>query len=190
MSTAVQLETLNSDGSRVPVNSTNPLSIAGTATEIHLGTVTGHLSLIEVTLSLDTAIYADGDLLADTQVVTNAMRVNDALGVLKSVLLVDEDDQGVALDLVFLSANNTLGTENAVPSISDANAREILGTVNIATGDYVDLGGVRVATKRDLNLMVKPATGTRNLYVAAITRGGTPTYTASGIRLRLGFEQT
>lgn len=176
--TSVQLEILNSDGSRSPAGSSSPLY------------TTGYLSYIDVTLSVDTSIYADGDLLADTQVVTSAMRTADALGVLKSVVLVDEDDQGVALDLVFMSSSATLGTENSAPTVSDANARNTLGFVSIATGDYIDLGGVRVATKRDLNLVVKPATGTSNLYVAAITRGGTPTYTASGLKLRLGFEQT
>ena len=34
-----------------------------------------------------------------------------------------------------------LGTENNAPNISDTNASEVLGIVNIATGDYVDLGG-------------------------------------------------
>lgn len=175
----MQLELLNSTGTRTGVDSTNPLY-----------TTSSFYSHVDVTLSVDTAIYAADDPLADTQVVTSAMRVADAVGALKSIILLDEDDLGIAMDLIFLSSSASLGTENSAPSVTDANARKILGHVNIATGDYIDLGGCRIATKRDLNLVVKPATGTRDIYVAAVTRGGTPTYTASGLKLRLGFEQT
>lgn len=146
------------------------------------------VDLLDVTLSTDTAIYADGDLLADTQSIANAFLKAGGTLVLNSVLVYDEDDQGVAMDLVFLSAANTLGTENAAPSITDALARDIVGKLSIATGDYTDLGGVRVAQKTDLNMILKAAGTSRILYVAAITRGGTPTYTASGIRLKLGVR--
>ncbi|MGE0022119.1 MAG: hypothetical protein AB7S70_00620 [Hyphomicrobium sp.] len=144
-------------------------------------------SLIDVTLSLDTSAYADGDLLADTQVVTSAMRYNDGQGTLTSIQILDEDDVGQTLDLIFLSANTSLGSENSAPSVSDANARDILGRVRIASTDYIDLGGSKMATLTGLALKVKPASGTRNLYVAAIVRGA-GTWTASGIRLRLGFD--
>lgn len=165
-------------------------SLAGAtpAGENRIGSVGGNTSYIDVTLSLDTSAYGADDLMADTQVVTNAMRVIDATGVLQSVQVLDEDDQGAAFDIVLLSANNTLGTENSAPSVSDANGRDILGYVRILASDYIDLGGCRIATKTGVGLAVKPAAGTRNLYLGAITRG-TPTYTASGVKLRLGFLQ-
>jgi hypothetical protein len=141
--------------------------------------------LLEVTLTLDTSAYADGDVLADTQPILRALRAENSVSKLDSLVLLDEDDQGVALDLVFFSANVSLGTENAAPSITDANARNQLGFVKIATTDYIDLGGCRIATKTNIDLPLKSAAGTTTLYVAAITRGGTPTYTASGIKLRL-----
>lgn len=146
-------------------------------------------SLIEVTLSLDTSPYASGELLADTQVVTSAIKLTDGKAKLQSILLIDEDDQGAALDLYFLSANNTFGTENSAPSISDASARDILCRIPIATGDYYDLGGVRVADLSGLNRIIKAASGTTSIYVAAVNGSGTPTYTASGLKLRIGIEQ-
>lgn len=154
-----------------------------------IGKVGTNSGYIDVTFSLDTLVYASGDLLADTQVVTNAMRVTDGTGILQSMTLVDEDDQGVAMDIYFLSANNTMGTENSAPSISDANARDILGFISVATTDWKDLGGVRIATIKGIGLVVKPVSGTRNLYVAAVNGTGTPTFTASGVRARLGFLQ-
>jgi hypothetical protein len=140
--------------------------------------------MIDVTLSLDTSAYASGDLLADTQAVTGYTTVVGTTSYLQSLTVIDEDDQKVAFTVVFLSSNVSLGTENAAPSISDANGREILGTVSVGTADYVDLGGVSVASIKNIGLTLNGPTG---LWVAVVNSTGTPTYTASGVRLRLGF---
>lgn len=143
------------------------------------------LAVLEVTLSLDTAAYADGDVLADTQTVTNAFKIPGGRMILQSVTVLDEDDQGQAFDLIFLDTNNSLGTENAAVSITDANARRIFGRVSIAAGDYYDLVANRIATVTNIGLVLAAATGSRSLFLGAVSRG-TGTYTASGIKLKLG----
>lgn len=145
--------------------------------------------IVDVTLSLDTSAYTAGDVLADTQIVTGALRLLDGYGMLQSVVLIDEDDQGAALDLYFFSANRSLGAENGAPDISDANARDCLGCVAVGTADYKDLGGVKIATLKDINLPVKAVSASKNIYVGAVNGAGTPTYSASGLKLRLGFTQ-
>lgn len=142
---------------------------------------------VDVTFSLDTSAYASGDLIADTQEIAGACQFNDIPGVLQSVHLIDEDDQKVAVDLVFFDANVSMGTENNAPSITDANGRNCLGVVSIAAADYKDFGGVSVATKDSIGKVVKPAAGTRSIYVAIVSNASTPTYTASGLRGRFGF---
>lgn len=158
------------------------------AGENHIGEVGGSTSYVDVALTTDTAIYTNGDVLFLATNIAGAMRANNKRGILQSIVVIDEDDQGVAMDLVFMSATQTLGTINVAPSISDAGARDILGIISILSSDYVDLGGVRVASKNGLGMVVRPVTGATNLYVAGITRG-TPTHTVSGLRLRLGFLQ-
>lgn len=143
--------------------------------------------LIGVTLSLDTSAYADGDVLAATQEIANAVRLPGGRATLQSVHVLDENDQGVGFDLIFMSADNALGTENSAPDISDTLARDILGFVRIAAGDYVDLGGSRIATLTNIGLVLEAAAASTSLYVAAITRGA-PTYTAAGLKLKLGFN--
>lgn len=142
--------------------------------------------IIDVTLTLDTSAYVSGDVLSDTATVTNAVKVPGGRGRLTSVVVLDEDDQKLALDVVFMSATASLGTKNSAPNISDADARNILGFVSIVAGDYIDLGGVGVATKSGLNLIVEAASGSRDLFIGTITRG-TPTYTVNGLRVRLGI---
>lgn len=148
--------------------------------------VTTSSRVVDVTLSLDTSAYTAGDVLADTQAVSNAMRIINGNGLLNSVIVIDEDDQNQPLDLVFLSANVSLGTENAAASITDANARNILGIVRINSYDWIGLGGVGIATITGLTLGLQAASGTPDIYIAAITRGA-PTHTASGIRIRLNI---
>lgn len=148
----------------------------------------GNTKTVDVTFSLDTNAYAAGDLLADAQVVAGALRVDNGTGVLSGFVLSDEDDLGVELDVVLLSANSSIGAENAAVAVSDANSRNILGIVNVPADAWVDLGGVRVATLMNVNVPVRAVTDTDDIYVALITRG-TPTHTASGMRGRFTFFQ-
>lgn len=142
-----------------------------------------------LTFSLDTSIYASGDVLADTQPIAGAFAVSGGTGKVTQIALLDKDDQTAAgIDVVFLRSNTSLGTENAAVSISDLNSEEILGIVSIASGDWIDIGGAKLATKvLTVPLEVMATTGT-SLYVALITRG-TPTQTASGITAKISIRQ-
>jgi len=142
--------------------------------------------VVTVTLTVDTSAYADGDVLADTQVIANAMRIAGGHGVLQSLQLVDPDDQGQPMDLYFFSVTHALGTENSAPSISDADAVDIFGPVPIESSDYRDLGGCKVASVRGIGLMMEAASGSRDMYVGAISRG-TGTYAGGSLTLKLSF---
>lgn len=156
------------------------------AGETHIGKVSTPDEVFDLTLTLDTVAYADGDLLADTQSIASVARVNAGVVILESITIIDEDDQKQPLTLIFLDANNTLGTENAAPSVSDANARNILGFVRVTAGDYIDLGGVAIACVRGVALQMKMAAASATIYVGAVING-VGTYTASGLKLKLAF---
>jgi hypothetical protein len=161
--------------------------VAANANSLSVTTAKDDIKFVDVTLVLDTSAYAAGDLLVVPQIVNSAVKATDGTGVLHSIMLIDEDDNGSALTLYFANASSSFGTINLAPSISDANARTILGFVDIAAADYKDLGGVKVAFKGNIGMTIAPASGTDDIYVAAVLTAGTPTYTASGIKLRLGF---
>lgn len=149
------------------------------------------LTLITVTLSLDTSAYASGDLLADAQEVAGVALTTGGEAELVSLLVVDEDDQKVAFDVYLTSVNTTWGTENVAPAITDAAARSIQAIVPIAVADYKDLGGAAVAQPRvaqNIGVVCSCVGGT-SLYVAVVNGSGTPTFTASGVRLVFGFRQ-
>jgi hypothetical protein len=151
-----------------------------------IGRVRGNSEVIDVTLSLDTSAYASGDVLAATQEVANAVAANGGKAVLHSVTVLDKDDQGQALDLVFLRTNVSLGTENAAVSITDADAEEILGVVQVTASDFLDFGANRVATMPSVGLVLESGAASTSLYLAAVSKG-TGTYSASGIVVKLGL---
>ncbi len=152
------------------------------------GVSTAPIQYITVSMTTDTAAYASGDLIADSQIVDIASAGNDVEAVLESVAIIDTDDQGVAMLVHFLSANVTMGTENAAPSISDGNALNHLGVVNVAAADWLDMGGARVATKANVGLVMRPVTGADDLYVAIINNTTAATFASGIITLRLGFR--
>lgn len=185
----VGLAMVTGDGTAVDVKTANPIPVTPAAAEVHLGEVGSPADVIAVTLTLDTSAYAAGDVLADTQQVANVMRVNDGHAILQTIHITDEDSQSQPFDLVFFSANIALGTENGAPSISDANASaNILAVVPVVAADYSAIGGVTVATLRNVGVVLEAATGTKDVYMGAVTRG-TPTHTASGVKIRLGVLQ-
>lgn len=144
--------------------------------------------IVDLTLSLDTGAYASGDVLANTQVVTDALRDKNVGGTLRSLTVIDEDDQKAVFDIYFLDAASSLGAENGPPDITDAAARSLLGKVAVAVADYKDLGGVAIAHYDNLNILLRAATDSKDIYVGVINGSGSPTYTASGLKLRLGIE--
>lgn len=147
------------------------------------------IRVLDVTLSTDTSAYANGDLLADTQTVSGVFRQNDGGGIIRSLTVVDTDDQTLyTFSLYFLSGTGSLGTENSAPSATDAVCQTVLARVDFATTDGLDLGGSKVYSKTGLSIPVKGITGTTGLGVGAVVITGTPTHTASGIKLRIGIE--
>lgn len=150
-------------------------------------TIQDYGAVIDLAPVLDTLIYADGDVLFATTQVPNAVPSSGGLVMLESVHVLDEDDLGIGFDLVFMRSNVALGVFNVAPAISDVNGREIVGMAKILAADYTDLGGCRVAQVGNIRRLMKAADGARDLYVGGIVRGGTPTYTASGLKLKFGF---
>lgn len=184
---------------KVFINTTGGAPSGGQGEQIPIqGTVSGALrvnggdsDVLPVTLTLDTSAYASGDLLADTQAIsTTAVDQAGGAVILDSLTVIDEDAQGVKFYVMICSASTSMGTENSAPNITDANLRSnILGFVPVLTTDYITVSGAKIATVRNIGLHLKAAAGSQALYVAVLNDTGTPTYTATGVKLLMGFRQ-
>ena len=153
----------------------------------------GSSDVVEVTLSLDTSAYASGDVLAATQEVTSFFRVAGGTAIIQGIQILDEDDQKQDLDILFMNAATDIGAENGAYAITDAEARTIIGWVDVAAADFTDFGDWAMATLKATDTgmkipgLVEGSAASTSIWIGAICRSGTPTYTASGIKLKIGI---
>jgi len=138
------------------------------------------------TPTLDTSALADNDVASDTLEVPYFFLSANSTRLLQSLFVLDTDDQGVGFDLFLMNSNVSLGTKNSAPSISDADAASIIGRVSVTASDYVDLGGCRVADITPIGKVLKGGGVSTSLWLSLVTRSGTPTYTAAGLKLKIG----
>jgi hypothetical protein len=137
-----------------------------------------------VTLALSAATYAAGDVITTTQEIPLKSYLHPDVSYLRGRItylrVLDEDDQGISMDVFFFKNNVSLGTVDSAISISDADAREIVGIINVTT--YTDLINSRQAEPDFKDIPFVLDSTEKSLFVSACTRG-TPTYTATGVRL-------
>ena len=141
------------------------------------------------TLNVDTDGGDDGtqdnDVMFDYTEIPNAVAVPGGSAIIQSITLLDKDDLGAAIDLVFADADTGLGTLDAAVSDDDAGAEGILGYTSITS--YFDGVAWQVASKNNLGMVVKAATGSTSIYVAGVNRNGAAvTNTVSGFKLKIG----
>jgi len=146
------------------------------------------VDLIDVTLTTDAEAHADNDVIAQSIEIPNAVSVDGGSAIIQSVMLLDEDDEAPAVDLIFQTDNTALASdEGEVINISDANARDILGFVNVSS--WSDLVGCQIAVKSNIGLVVKAASTTKSIWVHAVNRSG-GTYTPAAttdLKMRIGI---
>ena len=63
----------------------------------------------------------------------------------------------------------------------------ILGFVNVS--NYFDGLAWQVGQKDNIGLTIQSASTTRSVWISAVNRGSTQTWTAAGLRLKIGYIQ-
>lgn len=93
-------------------------------------------------LTTVTTTYTSGDVLGAGWTLTGMARANGEGGYLKGISIIDRSDVMAAFRLYGFSAAVTFGTDNATPTISDADMDKFQFMIDY-TGTWVDLGGAR-----------------------------------------------
>jgi hypothetical protein len=134
------------------------------------------------TLTVDTAIYASGDLIGKHS--GGYLTFAKAIGVggtkLISARLIDQAKQAAAIDLVLFSTppnTNTL-TDNGALDVSDTDLPFYLGHISFVAGSYAAFGDNNAAILNNIQLGLNPASNDKNLYGLLVSRG-TPTFAAA-----------
>ena len=152
------------------------------------------VDVITVTPTVSTgSTDAAADLLFDSLEIENAVAVNGGTSILQSVSVFHKGDQNVVFDLLFFQVTKDLGTAGAAltwggsSETDNADAAVLLG--HVAITDWSDLVDVQIATKSNIGLILKAASGTTSIFCAGVCRGaasGDHTV-ATNIDIRLGL---
>jgi len=166
-------------------------------TDIHGRTVVEKINsmdvdLIDVTLTTVAAAIADNEVISQSIEIPNAVSVNGGSAIIQSVMLLDEDDEAPAIELLFSQVNTAISdaaSEAIGNSVSDLDStfRSFLGAVTVS--NWSDLIDAQIGVKDNIGLVVKAANGSKSIYVHAINRSGgnyTPAATTD-LKLRIGI---
>lgn len=160
------------------VTSSNPLPITGTLTlsgEDHIGQVGGHINSYRFNPTITAGAYSANDVIAGELTLTNAVRTSGGSAVLQSLTIHDKAAQGVAMHFyLFDAAPSAALADNAAWAWTDGDEDKWLGTVYVASTDWVAAAGDSFVTKNNIGLAVS-ANGSQNLFLYIVTTG-TPTY--------------
>ena len=131
---------------------------------------------------------AVNDVVAATEVISGALVNSTNSAFLTDLLIYTLDDIAPDLDIYLLESDVALGTEDSAPSVTDANAQEIIALIQTGTA-YVDLGGVRILhlTEKDFGrIALKSVEADGDIYGAVVTQTAV-TFSAAGLVIRFKF---
>jgi hypothetical protein len=141
---------------------------------------------------LDTAIYAAGDVLAATALITNVMRVNDGRANLFSLTGIDKSKQKPAMTILFYQTNVTSAAANAANAMSDADQLNLLGFHRILATDWIDYANNSICGFKGPTapgILLEAVSGSKDVYAVCILDAGTPTFAVGDLMFKLGVVQ-
>lgn len=141
------------------------------------------------------ATYAAGDLVGTKMTFEDVIPEDYGGGAIRSVRLIDYNDQMAAMDLLLFGADLSSSTggsmwatgDNAALDLADTDLTSLVAAISIGTGDYKSFADNAVAEKEvDIPFYLE---GTRKLYGLLVTRG-TPAYASTDdLIITIGVER-
>ena len=149
----------------------------------------GKMDVDVITLTPDTATEEclAGDVIFQADELPNMVSVDAGTCMVHSIGVLDDDDNGQAIDIVFMDTTGLLDAGDDGGSIDAADGvipDAIIGVVSITT--YFDGIAWKYGYKTNIGLVLKAPSASKSIYVAAVNRGSTATWTAAGLRLQIG----
>ena len=122
---------------------------------------------------------------------SNFMSEKGGTAIIQSITILDDDDNGQALDIVFMDTADVLDATVAGSTVVDAADGDIpdaiLGFVNVS--NYFDGVLWQVGQKDNIGLAIQSASATRSIFISAVNRGAAAIWTVAGLRLKIGYIQ-
>ena len=171
-----------------------------------MGNTASKYTVIRVSPTLDTGAYADDDVFFNPTAIPNAVIGNGGCSKLIGISILNEDDVAHDIDIVFMQKSTNLGTLNSAVGSgmqwnnTQAKAAGVLGVVSIDwSTNSVDLvnnlvyhtssGNHGAAVTSGLPMLLQAEDNSTSVYMAAVSRGGTPTTAADDYEIILHIEK-
>ena len=162
-------------------------------------------AVIRVTPTLDTSVYANDDVFFNSTEIPSAVVGNGGSSKLIGVTILNEDDVAHDMDIIFMQKSTDLGTINeAVGSNSKwtnalAKAAGVLGVVtidwslsnaNMVNNLIFTTANANPSAKSEgLPILLQAESNSTSVFMAAVSRGGTPTVAADDYEIILHIER-
>lgn len=130
-----------------------------------------------VSPTVDTAIYASGELLGGKLTISNAAKSGVHSGVIGTVIISDLDSDSADIDVVYFKSNptGTTFTDQAAFDVADADLTKIICVVPVT--DYFVFNDNSIGIAQNANCPFDLGDET-TMYAALVSRG-TPDYAAA-----------
>jgi len=145
------------------------------------------VDVITLTPATTTAECVAGDVIFQADELPNMVSVPAGTCMVHSIGILDDDDNGQDIDIVFMDTTGLLdaGDDGGTIDADDGViADAILGVVQITS--YFDGILWQYGYKTNIGLVLKAPSASTSIYVSAVNRGSTATWTAAGLRLQIG----
>ena len=137
-------------------------------------------SLTNFTITTTTSAYSVGDNVGGVITLTNCVRNSSTTSQITDLALWDLSNQKSAFTIHFWKATPPNGTyTNDVSQVIAGDQAYYLGMVNIISSDWITVGAIATLNVTNINIGIKPTTGT-SIYATYVI-GNTATYAASAI---------
>ena len=133
------------------------------------------INIIQTPTISAAGLYAAGDAVGGLLTFANAARVTGGGGVIKNMIIVDDDGEDAELELWLFNQTFTAMADNAAWAQAEASLHNLVAVISTANGAYYAAGTPSAAVVECSQRF--ECTGT-SLFGQLVTRGA-PTYTAT-----------
>ena len=152
-------------------------------------------SVIDVTPTLNTNAFADGDALFNYQELPNAVTRKGGCSELVNITVTSKKADWTAMEIILMSNAQSLESANDPMSITAAEgaAAGFLGWVDMPSAGALDMGDavfanpVPAVAKPKLPFLLQAGSSSTSVYFSAII-GGTVTFAASDLTFRFHIK--
>jgi hypothetical protein len=146
--------------------------------------------VFSITPTTATAEAGTDEVIFQADELSNFMSVKGGTAIIQSITLLDDNDFGETIELLFMEDDSRLdGTVDAGSAIDgdDTVGSKILGVVTVS--NYFDGVSWKFGQKENIGLAIKAVSTTRSVWLSAVNRGTARDWDTNGLHLKIGYIQ-